>query len=718
MIDEALSYLSGRRRLPVIMVSEVAECGLACLTMIASFHGHDVDLNGLRQRFSISSAGATLRALMSIADQLGLSSRAVRLELDGLAALSTPAILHWNLNHFVVLRGVKRNRIIIHDPAYGERCLTLREASKAFTGVALELFPGANFEKIQARVPLRMSMLWSRTRGLVGAGARVLFLTAILQILTFLAPLQIQLTVDRVIAHGDTNLLLVLTLAFGSVLVLQAMTDALRNWAVQLFGNMFAFQVVGNLIRHLMRLPTTFFERRHVGDIISRINSTSAIQDLLSRGIVTSLLDGAMALVAATLLFIYAPPLAWVVLVALSINCVLSAVFFPLARARNEEQMIARANEQSSLMETIRAATTIKMLGCEAERESAWRNLYGRVINTTVSLRRVEIVGACLQTIVTGLQTVIVIYLGAKLVIAASGFSLGMLFAFLSFRQTFTDRTQSLVMQWSQFRLARLHLERISDIVVAKAEAAECFSESELIGRIRLSGVAFRYSDADPLVLRDVDLIIEPGDYLAITGPSGGGKTTLLKILLGLYEATSGEVQIDGRRAVNQTWRLLRSMTGVVAQDDRLLSGTIADNIAFFDPELDMEAVRAAATAACVHDDIMAKPMSYMTMIGDMGAALSGGQRQRILLARALYRRPKVLILDEGTANLDPETEESIADLVASMPITRIVVAHRPALVRRARRVIRVVEGRIESDERAGAILSSVTLEEDRQPRA
>jgi ATP-binding cassette subfamily B protein RaxB len=682
--------------------------------MVADYHGYEVDLNGLRQRFSISSAGVSLRSLMSIADQLGFSSRAVRLELEGLAALTTPAILHWNFNHFVVLREVRRGRAIVHDPAYGERTLSLAELSKSFTGVALELYPSASFEKIQAKSPLKMSMLWSRTRGLVTAGVQILLLTAMLQMLAFVAPFQIQLTVDRAITHADTSLLLVLALAFGGVAVIQALTDALRNWALQLFGNLFAFQVVGNLIRHLLRLPTAFFEKRHVGDIISRINSTSAIQDLLTRGIVTSLLDGVMALAAAALLFFYSPAMASVVIVALAINCLLSSILFPIARARNEEQMVAAANEQSNLIETVRAATTIKMLGCEAERESAWRNLYGRFINSTISLRRVEIIGNCLQAIVTGIQTVVVIYIGARMVIDARGFSLGMLFAFLSFRQTFTDRAQSLVTQWFQFRLARLHLERIGDIATAKPEAQDALAETDLAGKIELSDVSFRYGDTDPLVLRNITLAIEPGEFLAITGPSGGGKTTLLKLLLGLHNASSGEIRIDDRPASAPLWRRLRTTAGIVAQDDRLLSGSVADNIAFFDPDLNMDEVRAAATAAQVHDDIMKKPMGYMTMIGDMGSALSGGQRQRVLLARALYRRPSLLILDEGTANLDPETEELIAELVASMSITRIVVAHRPALVRRAGRMIRICDGRIEMEDQRPDILAPLPVKRDR----
>jgi len=268
-----------------------------------------------------------------------------------------------------------------------------------------------------------------------------------------------------------------------------------------------------------------------------------------------------------------------------------------------------------------------------------------------------------------------------------------MLFAFLSFRQTFTDRAIALINEAVQFRLLGLHLDRIADIVTTEAEPASDAPAIEAKGALRAKNVSFRYGASDAFVLEDVTLAIEPGDFVAFTGPSGGGKTTFVKLLLGLHHPTDGFIEIDGHKAMRESWRAWRANVGVVAQDDRLLSGTVADNIAFFDPDLDMARVQAAAMAAQVHDDIIRSPMQYLSLVGDMGSTLSGGQRQRVLLARALYRQPKILILDEGTANLDERTEEAIAELVAQMTITRVIVAHRPALIRRANRVFHV-EGR------------------------
>ncbi|MGN6363817.1 peptidase domain-containing ABC transporter [Asticcacaulis taihuensis] len=685
------------RRLPVVLSSESAECGLVCLTMIAQYHGHDVDLNGLRQKFAISMSGASLRGLMSIADELNFSSRALRAELGALDQIMLPAILHWDFNHYVVLKSVSRGRVVIHDPSRGRSELGLDEVSKHFTGVVLELSPSEPFEVLEAKAPVSLNNLWSSLRGFKQSLAFVLLLSFALQICAFLLPFQMQIILDDVIGQNDVDLLSVVALGFTLLIILQVVLEALRAWTLQLFGSQIIFQIAGNVFRHLIRLPSSYFEKRHVGDIVSRMGAIRNIQTALTQGLVTSILDGLMALVAGIILFIYAPFLATIVLVSILIVTLLTIGFYPIIKARNEEAIVAGANEQSHVMESIRAATTIKLMGQESVRENAWRNIYGKSFNSNMSAARAEQILNFLKQIILTMQVMLIIYLGTRNILTAEGFSVGMLVAFLAFRQTFTDRANSLVQQGLQFGMLKLYVERLGDIITQEVEAKPgTIIPIQASGEILIKNVSFRYGSTDRMVLQNINLEINSGDFITIIGPTGGGKSTLMKLLLGLQVPTHGTIHLDGQLAGPDLWRAWRVKTGVVMQDDRLISGSLADNIAFFDPDMNMERVIEAAKQAQVHEDITCMPMAYQTLVGDMGSSLSGGQKQRVLLARALYRKPKILLLDEGTANLDPATEEIIADMLTDLGITRIVIAHRPALIERSNRVVRIIGGGIE----------------------
>ncbi len=689
-----------RRRpgLPLIMSSEAAECGLACLAMVAVYHGHDIDLNGLRQRFQISMAGASLRGIMGIADELLLSGRAIRADLGAMEQIRLPAILHWDFNHYVVLKSVGRKSMVIHDPSRGRLEMSWDEVSQHFTGVALELQPAKDFAPVKARAPIRLSTLWPSFRGLRESLAFVLLLSFALQVCAFILPFQMQVIVDDVVAQSDLDLLALVVLAFTVVSVMTVVLTALREWTLQLLGSQIVFQTAGNIFRHLIRLPSDWFEKRHVGDILSRMSAINSIQDVMTQGVVSAMLDGVMALAAGIILFVYAPLLATIVVASLFVIVALTLGFYPVIRLRREEALVAMADQQSHMMESIRAATIVKLMGQESVRESAWRNMYAKSFNSSMSATRVEQTLTFLQGLILTLQTMIIIYIGARNIITANGFSIGMLVAFLSFRQTFTDRTQSLVQKGLQFGMVRLYIERLSDILAQEGEARSGNPVPIAVrGDFSLSGVSFRYGATDRWIFQGIDLDISSGDFIAIIGPTGGGKSTLTKLLLGLQRPVEGAMTLDGKDAQPDLWRAWREQTGVVMQDDRLMSGSLAENIAFFDPDMHMEKVIQAARQAQVHDDIMRMPMTYQTLVGDMGSSLSGGQKQRVLLARALYRSPRVLILDEGTANLDPDTEEMIADMISNMPITRIVVAHRPALIDRATRVMRLENGRLET---------------------
>lgn len=680
-------------KLPVILQTEMTECGLACLAMIARFHGHDIDLNVLRRKHLISMTGASLKSVISIADGLQLSSRPLRVGLDHLEKLQLPAMLHWDLNHYVVLKSIKGDQAEIVDPGVGLRKMSLSKLSNHFTGIAVEFTPQADFKAVQARIKPRISLLWSRLVGLKRAITQTLILSVILQVIVLLSPFYLQLVVDAVLPRGDHSLLLALAIGFGGLVILRAVSEAVRGWAILVYGNQMSLQMVGNVFRHLIRLPARYFERRHVGDIISRMGSTVPIQEALTQSVPAVLIDGAMAILMLIVMFLYSPVLGGIVLASVLALCLATWLIYPHLRRTQEESIYAKALENSHVIESIRAITTVKMFGREAEREAAWRNLYTDFINANVSYGKWGVARKFFETLFTGLQVVLVVWAAVSLMLGeGSGFTLGMLVAFLAYRQYFTDAVIQLLEKGIEFNLLSLHLDRLSDIIFEETDADQSgeLKLTDLKGQVSLDKISFRYSDSDPLVLSDFSLNIDAGQMVTLTGPSGGGKTTLMKLMLGLYDPSQGTIRIDGldlKEIDRSDWR---SRIGVVMQDDKLLSGTLADNISFFDPEIDMQRVYKAAMAAQIHETIVALPMNYQLQIGDMGSVLSGGQRQRVLLARALYQDPTVLFLDEGTANLDVETETAIVEIIRNLPITRIIVAHRPAFLAASDKVIRI----------------------------
>ena len=687
-----------RKTLPVILQTEMTECGLACMAMIARYHGHDIDLNVLRRRHLVSMSGSSLGSLMKIAGTLDLSPRPLRVELDQLEKVQMPAILHWDLNHYVVLKKVKGDKVTIIDPGVGQRVLTRTKVSKHFTGVAMELSPIAEFKAQDDRLRPHLSLLWSKLVGLKRAIFQTLSLSIILQLIVISSPFYLQLVVDGALPRGDYSLLWGLALGFGGLAILRAISEAVRGWAILVYGNQMSLQMVGNVFTHLIRLPTRYFEKRHVGDIISRMSSTKPIQEALTQSVVSVLIDGVMALLMLVVMFIYSPLLAGIVLLSAVLLIAATLIIYPHLRRTQEEAIYAKAIENTHVIESIRANTTVKLFGRESEREAAWRNLYSDFINASVDYGKYLILQKFAETLINGLQIVIVVWAAATLMMDTGslttngGFTLGMLIAFLAYRQYFTDSVAQLLQKGIEFRLLSLHLDRLSDIIFEENEKAGHVTETpEIIkGHVTVEGLSFRYADTDPYVLEDVSLDIPDGQMVTLTGESGGGKTTLMKLMLGLYSPTAGHVKIDGQDLDAIGLAHWRSHIGVVMQDDRLLSGTIADNIAFFDPEIDMQRVAKAANAAQIHETISELPMHYHSMIGDMGSILSGGQKQRLLLARALYQDPKVLFLDEGTANLDVETEKAIVDVIKNLPITRIIVAHRPAFIKASDKVITI----------------------------
>jgi ATP-binding cassette, subfamily B, bacterial CvaB/MchF/RaxB len=684
------------RGLKPVLQAEAAECGLACLTMVAAWHGHKVDLPGLRRIHPPSIKGMTLEALMGAAAALDLSPRALRLELDELPQLQLPAILHWDLAHFVVLEKVDRTGITIIDPASGRKHVTLDQASRHMTGVALELSPTAAFRPVEATRKIRLRDLWSRVQGWGSAATQIITLSLLLQMTALLLPLYLQLTVDQAIGQSNADLLVLLVVGFGLVYLLNIGIATLRAWVQLTVGQSLSYQLGGNVVRHLIRLPVAFFERRHVGDLMSRVRSIEPIKNLLTHGVINAMIDALLAVTTLVVMALISPTLALLVFVTTALYLGVSQAMYPAIRRRSEEEIVARAKQDTYLMETMRGMSAIKLHTHEPIRESGWRNRYAEVISASYRTGMLGIRLDMAEQLIFSVQLLLIVYLGA-LAVLGQQMTVGLLIAFLAYRGSFTASASGLVDQLQSWRLINLHLERLSDIVGEPAEPLMAAPRSALLPPpgLKAESLSFRYAPGEKPVFEKLEFEVPAGQMAAIVGPSGAGKSTMMRLMLGLLEPTEGRLLADGAPLTSANLAAWRGRVGAVMQDDYLLAGTLEENIAFFDPQASEDRVKQAARLARIHDDISKMPMGYQSLVGDMGTALSAGQRQRVLLARALYRDPDILFLDEGTANLDPVTEGAITDMIAMLPITRVVIAHRPSLVERADIVFELKDGKL-----------------------
>ncbi len=675
--------------------------------MVAAAHGHNTDLPTLRLRFSLSLKGATMADLVRMAGDLKFNPRALRAEPEQLAQLALPCVLHWDLNHFVVLTAVRGNRVTLHDPARGERRMKLDELSRHFTGIALELTPAADFRPKTERQTVTLKQLLGPVRGLKRALVQIFVLAAGLEAFVLLSPFFLQWVVDGVLVSADRDLLVTLGIGFGLLVLLQVAAAAIRSWAVLHLSATLNLQWLSNVFAHLMRLPMAWFEKRHTGDVWSRFAAVQQIQKTLTTHFIEAVLDGLLVVATLTMMLFYSVTLTLVVLGAVAAYAALRWAFFRPLREATEEALVHEARQSSHFLESLRGVQSIKLFNRQADRQARFMNRVVDTMNADIATRKLELMFSVLHRLLFGVERVAVVWLGALLVMEQQ-LSVGMLFAFVAFKEQFAQRISALIDKGVELRMLRLQGERLADIVLAAPEdegvprlGSPDLTETPRPLRIEVRGLTFRYADSEPDVLRGVSFTVEPGESVAIVGPSGCGKTTLLKLMLGIHAPSAGELCIGGMPLAQLGLANWREMVGTVMQDDALLAGSVADNICFFADAPDTRWVAECARLAAVHDEIEAMPMGYHTLIGDMGGSLSGGQRQRLLLARALYKRPRILLLDEATSALDVERERTVNQQVRQLQLTRLIVAHRPETIASASRVIVLGEGRVMQDFRS-----------------
>lgn len=695
-VEQMLNFGSGKR-LPIVLQAEVAECGLACLAMIASYHGYQTDLVSLRKKFVISNHGTNLKQIMNMASRLELAARALKLDIGQLGQLQLPCILHWGMDHFVVLKKLTRNSAIIHDPELGERKVNLSEISAKFSGVALELTPTSEFVAEQAQKTLSLNHFWSKISGLKSSLVNILLLALLLQLFAIISPLYMQTVVDEVLLRNDTYLLITLAFGFALLLLIQIGTSFLREHLILQLANSLNIQMASNLFRHLIRLPMEYFSMRHMGDIVSRFSSLNSVREILTTGVLTAIIDGLLAIITLVVMLLYSPRLTFIVVVAVFIYALLRYLLFRPLRVLTEEQIAAAARQDTHFMESVRAIQTVKLFEKENDRQSQWQNVLVNSINKAIRIERWNINYRTTNQLLFGLENLVVIYFSA-LDVMNSVITLGMFYAFMNYKARFTSSVNSFIERIIEIKMLDVHLGRLADIAFTAQDTTIKARENNpqiasigqalptLRGIIEVRNLGYRYGENEPPVFHNVNFTIEAGETVVFTGPSGCGKTTLVKCLMGLLTPTQGDIYIDGQELNKIPY--YRSQIAAVMQEDQLLSGTVAENIACFDTELNMQKVYSCASMACIHEDITRMPMQYNTLVGDMGSSLSGGQLQRVILARALYREPRILFLDEATSHLDISNEALISEHIKQLAITRVMVAHRPETIKAADRLI------------------------------
>jgi ATP-binding cassette, subfamily B, bacterial CvaB/MchF/RaxB len=675
-------FTSSTGKLPTILQTEAAECGLACLAMVLGFHGHNIDLPSLRSKLAVSLKGMNLAQLIEAATVFQLSSRPLRLELNELKDLQTPCVLHWDMNHFVVLKSVRGNMLTIHDPAQGVRKLSIKDASRHFTGVALELATMPDFEAKKEKQTIKLGELFGRVMGLAQQLGMIFVISIAIELCGLISPLYVQFTVDHALLSGDKDLITLLAMAFLLLGLIQIGVQTLRSWIVLTMSTHISIQWSVNVFAHLIRLPQAYFEKRHLGDIVSRFGSIASIQRTLTTSFIEAVLDGIMACITLAMMLTYSPQLTLLSIAVLVLYGLLRVTAYGPLRRATEEQIVLGAKQQSVFLESARGIQAIKLFGREGQRQVMWHN---RLIETTNRVLKTEqfMIGYKLAFgLLMAIETVASMWIGSQLVLA-NVFSVGMLFAFLAYKSVFAARVGSLVNKAFELKMLGLQAERLADIVLTKRETTEQSKPIDKLtdNAVEIKNLSFRYSDVDPYVIKNLTVRIAGGQSTAIIGPSGCGKTTLAKLVLGLLKAEDGEVCVQGLPIEKLGLGNYRQRVNAVMQDDQLFAGSLAENISFFDEKIDQDKVERVAKLAFVHEEILSMAMGYNTLVGDMGTALSGGQKQRVLLARALYRDPDILVLDEATSHLDIELEKAVNHAIKSLPCTRIVIAHRPETI-------------------------------------
>jgi ATP-binding cassette subfamily B protein len=678
-----------RHRVPL-----VRHCGAAALASVLGFFGKHVSLDEVRTILGSGRDGSGAAALLRCARSFGLRGRGVRVEVEDLDYLPAGSVLFWEFRHFVVFESATRKEVRVVDPAGGRRRVPMDKFRRAFTGVALVFEPSETFEPAPPR-PKRIAGLFKQVLEHRDLLWRIVLTSILVQMLAAALPLLTGVLIDRVVPRRDHSLLLVLALGYAVFQMMNAVAGFVRSHLFLHLRTQLESKFTLRFMDHLVDLPYSYFQQHTSGDLMVRLGSNSSVREILTSTLLSTVMDGTMASIYLVLLLLASPELTAIVVVLALARVALLAYMRIKQRQFLAESLENQARSQTSQVEMLSGMETLKAMGLEHRAADDWASVFVDGLN--VSIRRGRL-NAAFGVLLTGLETMnalVFMFYGTYLVLQGT-LSLGTMMAFSALAAAFLGPLNNLVSSALQLQMLEVYVERLNDVMETPPEQSPgAVVAGPLAGAVALENVSFRYALQSPMVLDDVSLRIEPGSRVALVGRTGSGKSTLARLLAGLYEPASGRVLFDGRDLKGLDRRSVRSQLGIVTQETQLFGGSIRRNIALCDPQTVLENVIEAAKVAGVHDDIVAMPMGYETLLTDRGLSLSGGQRQRLAIARAVASRPKILVLDEATSHLDALTEQRVNESLSALRCTRIVIAHRLSTIRDADLIVVVEAGKI-----------------------
>ncbi|MBD0389533.1 MAG: peptidase domain-containing ABC transporter, partial [Nostoc sp. C3-bin3] len=683
---------------PFYAQQSAADCGSACLVMIGNYWGKHFSINRLRDMTNVNRSGASLKAMAITAENLGFATRPVKATFDKLVEQPLPAIVHWEGNHFIVVYEITKKRVIVCDPALGQRSLTKAEFQAGWSGYALLLQPTAllkNTKNESTSFWKFFELIKPHYRTLL----EVFIASVLIQLFGLVTPVFTQLLLDRVLVQRSVTTLNAIGLGMIVFGLFGVAVNAVRQYLLFHTANRISISLLVGFIKHTFRLPLSYFESRFVGDIVSRIQENQKIQQFLTGQTLSILLDMLTLVVYLALMFSYSWRMSLFVLFTVPPFFILALASTSILRRISREIFNAGAKEQSYLIESLSGIRTVRSLSIEQTVRWRWEELLNDLVKKSFNA---QIIGNQLQITSGVIQTFVntaLLWYGATQVINGE-LTIGQLVAFNMLVGNVLSPFQRLSMLWNQLQEIVISTERINDVLEAEPEedleTKPRKSLGKLRGHISFHNVTFRYhSESETNILENLNFEIQPEQMVAVVGRSGSGKTTLSKLILGLYPPTDGKLLIDGCDITSVSLRSLRSQIGVVDQDTFLFGGTIRENIAIAHPNASSEEIIQAAKYAGADDFIQKLPMGYESQIGESGGMLSGGQRQRLAIARALLGNPRLLLFDEATSHLDSESERIIQNNLKTIlqGRTSVIIAHRLSTVRNADLILVLDQG-------------------------